>query len=135
MQLAKAGIEANVQVTDTMTRDAASRKGILSLYQRQWRREDIEGYQRQEKGQGYVSTGNIIGYQNPEVDRLYSAQDKEIDPEKRRELMAELQQILAEDLPKLTLYYTNSISVHRPAVYDGWSEDTYHSDSRSNFVD
>jgi peptide/nickel transport system substrate-binding protein len=137
MQLAKAGIEANVQVTDTMTRDARFKEGDFELcINGSGGGEDIEEVTSgKKKARATSTTGNIIGYQNPEVDRLYSAQDKEIDPEKRRELMAELQQILAEDLPKLTLYYTNSISVHRPAVYDGWSEDTYHSDSRSNFVD
>lgn len=137
MHLAKAGIEAIVQVTDTMTRDARFKEGDFELcINGSGNGEDIEEVTGgKEKGKATSTTGKTIGYQNSALDRLYLAQDKETDPEKRREMRAELQQILAEDLPKLVLYYTNSISVHRPAVYDGWSEDTYHSDSRANFVD
>jgi peptide/nickel transport system substrate-binding protein len=137
MQLARAGIEVSVQVTDTMTRDARFKDGDFELcINGSGGGEDIQEVTTiKQKGGATSTTGNIIGYQNPELDRLYLAHEKETDPEKRRELMYELQHILAEDLPKITLYYTNSISVHRPAVYDGWSEDTYHSDSRQNFVD
>lgn len=137
MQLAKVGIKVNVQVTDTMTRDARFKDGDFELcINGSGNGEDLAEVTGGKKKGGATSTaGNVIGYQNPEVDRLYFAQDRETDPEKRRELMAELQLILAEDLPKLVLYYTNSISVHRPAVYDGWSQDTYHSDGRQNFVE
>jgi peptide/nickel transport system substrate-binding protein len=48
--------------------------------------------------------------------------------------MGKIQQIAADEIPKLTIYYKNSLAVHKPAVYDGWSEHTYHSDSRENFV-
>jgi peptide/nickel transport system substrate-binding protein len=75
-----------------------------------------------------------MGYKNPELDKLYTDQQKERDPEKRKELMGKIQQIAADEIPKLTIYYKNSLAVHKPAVYDGWSEHTYHSDSRENFV-
>ncbi|WP_205664696.1 hypothetical protein [Ammonifex thiophilus] len=62
----------------------------------------------------------MTGYQNPEVDRLATEQLRESDPAKRKQLVAELQRVLAEDVPCLPLYYTTSYSVYRPAEYDGW---------------
>jgi len=134
-QLALIGVEVNVKVVDKKTRDARFKEGDFELcINGSGGGENLEEVTSKSEARETSTTATVIGYHNPEVDRLYSAQEKEPDPEKRRELMAELQQIVAEELPKLTLYYKNSLAVHRPSVYDGWSPETYHSDSRINFV-
>lgn len=134
-QLTLTGIEVNVQVVDMKTRDARFKEGAFELcINGSGGGEDLKEVTSKGKARDTSTTAVVIGYNNPEVDKLYSTQEKETDPEKRRELMAELQQIVAEELPKLTLYYKNSLAVHQPSVYDGWSPETYHSDSRINFV-
>ena len=134
-QLALIGVEVNVQVVDQKTRDARFKEGDFELcINGSGNGEDLSEVTSKSKARATSTTAAVIGYHNPEVDRLYFAQAKETDPAKRRELMAKLQQIVAEELPKLTLYYKHSLAVHRPAVYDGWSPETYHSDSRINFV-
>lgn len=134
-QLALVGVGVNVQVVDMKTRDARFKKGDFELcINGSGGGEDLKEVTTKGQAKGTSTTAAIIGYENPEVDRLYSAQEKETDPEKYRELTAKLQQVVAEDLPKLTLYYTNSLTVHRPSVYDGWSPEIYHNDSRINFV-
>ncbi|UNC93035.1 ABC transporter substrate-binding protein [Candidatus Contubernalis alkaliaceticus] len=135
-QLALIGIEVNVQVTDNMTRDARFEEGDFELcINGSGGVENLsEVTTIKEETRATSTTADVIGYSNPEVDRLYSAQEKETDLERKRKLMEELQQIVAEELPKLTIYYRNDISVHRPSVYDGWSLETYHNDHRLNFV-
>lgn len=134
-QLALIGVEVNVKVVDQKTRDARFKEGNFELcINGSGAGEDLKEVTSKSKARATTTTATVIGYHNPEVDRLYSAQEKETDPKKRRQLMAELQRIVAEDLPKITLYYKNSLMVHRPSVYDGWSPETYHSDSRINFV-
>lgn len=53
---------------------------------------------------------NFMGYRNQEYDKLVEAQRTEIDVQKRRELVFRLQEILARDVPTITLYHP--IEVH-----------------------
>lgn len=46
---------------------------------------------------------NDSGYQNPEIDRLFAAAARELNPGKRRELFAQIQRILVTDLPYLPI--------------------------------
>ena len=135
--LAQAGIEVVINSVDMKTRDARFKDGDFELcINGSGNGEDLSELTTiKSEGKATSTTAQAIGYQNTEVDELYIAQQKEKDPKKRKEIMFKLQQIVADDVPKLTLYYKNSLNVHRPSVYDGWSLDTYHSDSRSNFVD
>ncbi|MDH7576524.1 MAG: ABC transporter substrate-binding protein [Bacillota bacterium] len=134
-QLALIGMEVNVKAVDMKTRDARFEEGDFELcINGSGDGENLEELTSKSKTKATSTTAKMLGYHNPEVDKLFSAQKKETDPGKRLALMAELQRIVAEELPKLTLYYKNSLTVHRPSVYDGWSQETYHSDSRENFV-
>lgn len=135
--LAEVGIEVVIKSVDMKTRDDRFKNGDYELcINGSGNGEDLSELTNiSSQGKATSTTAKTMGYNNPEVDKMYTAQQKEKDPEKRKGIMFELQQIIAEEIPKLTIYYTKSLAVHRPAVYDGWSEDTYHSDSRSNFVD
>lgn len=46
-----------------------------------------------------TSPRNVIGYANPEMDRLLEEGRKTIDLEKRRQIYAQVQQLLAQDVP------------------------------------
>jgi peptide/nickel transport system substrate-binding protein len=48
---------------------------------------------------------NTTGYKNPEMDRLIDAIEVELDRDKRKALWAQIQQIYAEDLPALPLFF------------------------------
>lgn len=48
---------------------------------------------------------NFTGYDNPDMDGVIDAIERELDPEKRKPLWAELQRIYMTDLPALPLYW------------------------------
>lgn len=133
--LSLVGIEATVQTTDTKSRDARFAAGDFEMViNGSGNGEDFAEITNVKKSAKATSTtAQVIGYNNPEVDRLYTAQLKATDPAEQLKLSRELQNLVAQEMPKLTLYYTNTIAVHRPKIYDGWSPDTYHNDSRANF--
>lgn len=60
------------------------------------------------------------GYSNPELDELLDLQSRTTDEEERREAVAEIQQIVARDLPMTILYYTTMFFVYRTEVFDAW---------------
>jgi peptide/nickel transport system substrate-binding protein len=51
-------------------------------------------------------------YSNPRVDALLAQAEAEPDQAKRRALYIEVQQILAEDLPSIPLWYANNVVIH-----------------------
>jgi peptide/nickel transport system substrate-binding protein len=55
-------------------------------------------------------------YVNPELDRLVEQARVVSDREKRKQLYAHVQQILARDEPYLTLWYLDNVAVHRERV-------------------
>jgi peptide/nickel transport system substrate-binding protein len=55
-------------------------------------------------------------YRNPRVDALTDQIRVEMNQEKRKLLCSEVQKILAEDLPYLTMWFNDVISVHRRAL-------------------
>lgn len=63
---------------------------------------------------------NITGYVNEEADALAAQLRTESDPEARMAVAAELQALIAEELPLITLLYPNGLYGHSPDVYDGW---------------
>jgi peptide/nickel transport system substrate-binding protein len=52
-------------------------------------------------------------YVNPELDALLQAAHVEMDQEKRKAILAQVQKIVAEDEPYLNLWYVDNICVHR----------------------
>lgn len=64
---------------------------------------------------GAIWTNNT-GYSNPEVDRILDAAGKALDPDERRALYAEFQQIIAEDVPIYFLTTVVSWQAFNPAV-------------------
>jgi peptide/nickel transport system substrate-binding protein len=55
-------------------------------------------------------------YRNPEVDALLDQARVESDQEKRREMFGRVQKIIAEDLPYVSLWFMDNISVHRKRI-------------------
>lgn len=68
-----------------------------------------------------AGTLNLSGYSNPEVDELANEAAVTTDEAQRAELLNEIQTILAEELPLITLFYQDGIYAYRPAAFDNWT--------------
>ncbi|HVL98680.1 MAG TPA: ABC transporter substrate-binding protein [Egibacteraceae bacterium] len=60
------------------------------------------------------------GYENPRVDELAREQLNTLDDDERLEIVTEIQEIVAEDLPLLPLVYPTGFSIHDTEVFDAW---------------
>lgn len=64
----------------------------------------------------------ISGYSNPKLDAV--VEEATTAPnEERKELLAQAQEIIAEEAPGLVLWYRDGDYAYRPAAYDGWVPD------------
>ncbi|MDP9469987.1 MAG: ABC transporter substrate-binding protein [Chloroflexota bacterium] len=61
---------------------------------------------------------NFVGYNNPEYDKLAEAQRVEMDREKRKELLYQLQEIVANDQPYIFFVYPHENYAYSSAVWD-----------------
>ena len=76
----------------------------------------------QGKGQGqeqYREVG-VPGYCNQELDKLAVEQLGETDIEKRKEIIGKMQEIIADQVPQLLLYYRTYNFVYRKDKSEGW---------------
>lgn len=69
--------------------------------------------------------GAITGYSNPAYDAIVE-QAAVAGNDERRELLAEAQEILAQDIPLQVLFYPAGIWAYRASSYDGWVSDPGH---------
>ncbi len=65
---------------------------------------------------------SITGYTDPEFDALAESAIS-ADDDRRKELIGQMQQILAADVPSMALWYRDGDWAYRPADYDGWVTD------------
>ncbi len=70
----------------------------------------------QDKPRGW----NMAGYHNPEFDKLAVASDGALDPEKRREQIFKMQEILLRDVPYIPLYNPMLVEGVRKDRFKGW---------------
>ena len=66
------------------------------------------------------SHSGLPGFNPPGLTDLLARQQTEIDLQRRRALIMDIQQRLARLVPEIPLFYTTGYSVFRPAKYDGW---------------
>ena len=65
-------------------------------------------------------TGNWAHYSNPEVDNLTEALKTTLDPEKRKQIAWRIQEILADEVPIIVLYYRKFPQPYRIDKWEGW---------------
>ena len=63
---------------------------------------------------------NFGEFADPEMDRLLDAFTTTLDEGRRMELAASIQELVAAEVPYITLYYPDVLQGYRPSVYDGW---------------
>jgi len=67
---------------------------------------------------------NETGYSNPELDELNIQQGRELNLEKRREIVWQMQQIAFDDVVYIIPYYEQQIQAYRVDRFTGWITDT-----------
>ncbi len=71
-----------------------------------------------------ISTGTSeTGYSNPVYDDLYRQQATELDPDRRRELVWEMQEILHDDVVYIIPFYAQNVQAYRTDRFKGWITD------------
>ena len=61
------------------------------------------------------------GWSSAEYDRLYEAQDSELDPAKRLQLVHEMQRVIYDECPYIATVYPQSREVYDTADWTGWT--------------
>lgn len=111
--LEEVGIEVEIKSADWGTVDGLLREGDFDLA--------ISGHGGiADPGTLHTPTWPAMVYENEELGRLFEEQGKTLDEERRRDLVWRLQEIIAEELPVLTLYHPKMWCVYDPAKLDTW---------------
>jgi peptide/nickel transport system substrate-binding protein len=119
-QLRKAGIALDIRSFEFSTFYADVIKGAFQLYSLRW-----IGYSNQDPdifeyafytGSFAPKRGNRGYYSNPRVDRLIEEGRQTLDQEKRKAIYAEIQSILAQELPYIDFWYLDNVMVHSTRV-------------------
>ena len=117
-QLHDVGIALDIRTYEFATFYSDVQKGSFQMYSLRWiGAEDPDIFESV-----FYSTStppkraNRGYYANPRVDALITAGREEVDQEKRKQIYAELQRILAQDLPYIDLWYLDNVVVHTPRV-------------------
>ena len=68
-----------------------------------------------------IPTGTSeTGYSNPTYDELYREQATELNQDRRREIVWEMQQIVFDDLPYIIPFYSLAVQAYRTDRFTGW---------------
>jgi peptide/nickel transport system substrate-binding protein len=120
-QWRKVGVDLELRPMEIATLASEISRGDFELYTLRWigANNDPEFYEFAFSSKRMPPMGGNRGhYRNAEVDALLDAARVESDQEKRRELFGEVQKITAGDLPYVSLWFMDNISVHRKRIGD-----------------
>ncbi len=68
-----------------------------------------------------IGSLNLTGYQSERADELAESITTEVDNAARAGMIAELQTVIADDLPFILLLYPDGAYAYNAAIYDGWA--------------
>jgi len=63
---------------------------------------------------------NVLGYQNPQYEDLAARQAALLDTEQRKNVVQEIQRIVADDVPSLPLYLPTRLLIFDKRIFDAW---------------
>ena len=115
-QLAQVGIELELRAYEWGTFFSDVRSGNFHLFSLAWVGiEDPDIYYQIFHSTSVPPNGDNRGrYYNATVDRLLERGRTTIQPDRRRQIYSEVQQILAEDLPYIPLWWWKNVIVRKP---------------------
>jgi len=118
-QLREVGIALDIRSFESATFLADVTKGAYQIHSLRW----IGGNQDPDIFENLFATAsfapkraNRTFYSNPRVDELIREGRSTLDRQKRKVIYDEIQQILAEDLPYINLWYLDNVLVHTKRV-------------------
>jgi len=118
-QLREVGIALDIRSFEFATFFSDVTHGEFQLYGLRWigGNEDPDIFEYAFSSAKFPPNGANRGfYSNAKVDALIDQARREVDPAKRKPLYAEVQRILAEDLPYIDLWYLDNVMVHNRRV-------------------
>lgn len=127
-RLSEVGIDVQVKSLESKSRDSNLKNGDFELL--------ISGFggwgqdadylrtrycDTDSQSSNSVSSGAAVyGYHNDTLNALGTRELQELDDDKRKEIVYEMQTVIANDVPAIPLYYTTSYDAWRISKYDGW---------------
>ena len=120
-QLRQVGIALDIRSFEFATFYSDVTKGAFELYSLRWvgANEDPDIFYYAFHSSSFPPKhANRSYYVNPEMDRLIDEGRSTLDQEKRKQIYAQVQQILARDLPYINLWYFDNVVVHSARVRD-----------------
>ena len=127
-RLKDAGIAVQVKALESKARDANLKKGDFELLVSGfggWGQD--ADYLRVRYSDSTTATTNtvaplaaVFGYHSDTLNTLAAQELSELDDGKRRQIVNEMQKVLAQDVPTIPLFYTTSYDVWTIPKYDGW---------------
>ncbi|MGH9509052.1 MAG: ABC transporter substrate-binding protein [Terriglobales bacterium] len=118
-QLREVGIALDIRSYEFATFYSDVVRGAFQLYSLRWigGNEDPDIFEHVFHSSSFPpKRANRGHYRNPRVDELIDEARREVEPEKRRALYAEVQRIVAEELPYIHLWYLDNVVVHSRRV-------------------
>jgi len=118
-QLREVGIQLDIRTFEFATFFSDVTKGAFQLYSLRWigGNEDPDIFEYAFHTNKFTPNGaNRSFYSNPRVDALIDQARMELDQGKRKMLYAEIQKILAEDVPSINLWYLDNVMIHSKRV-------------------
>ncbi len=118
-QLRDVGIALDIRTYEFATFLADVTSGAFQVYSLRWigGNEDPDIFDTVFHSRNFPPAGRNRGfYSNPQVDRLIDEARRETDQNVRKRLYAEIQEILARDVPYVNLWYFDNVLVHTRRV-------------------
>jgi peptide/nickel transport system substrate-binding protein len=118
-QLREVGIALDIRSFEFATFFADVTHGAFQLYGLRWigGNEDPDIFEYAFHTAKFPPNGANRGYySNPRLDALIDQARREVDPSVRKPIYAEVQRILAEELPYINLWYLDNVLVHNKRV-------------------
>jgi peptide/nickel transport system substrate-binding protein len=118
-QLREVGIALDIRTFEFATFFSDVTKGAFQMYSLRWigGNEDPDIFEYAFHSSKFPPQGaNRSFYSNPRLDALIDEGRQELDQNKRNQIYAEVQAILAQDLPYIDLWYHDNVVVHSKRV-------------------
>lgn len=116
------GVDVVVQPLDVPTLDARTVKGNYEMAMTNYGGlgQDPDYLRQIYSSKVPKRFQSVYGYANPEFDQLAAQQLVTLDQAKRRPMIDRMQQIVAQDVPLLPLYYPVLFYLFKKSVFDQW---------------
>jgi len=117
-QLREVGIALDIRSFEFATFFSDVTHGAFQMYGLRWigGNEDPDIFYAFHSSRFPPNGTNRAFYSNPKLDALIDQARREVDPKVRKPLYAEVQRILADDLPYINLWYLDNVLVHTRRV-------------------